>query len=222
MACATLLVAGVFPFVMARAESSPLDSRVIAAGDLLDFRVVESGEDACILPVASSGEIEVPHFGRVAVAGKKTVEAAKEIKELLEKKLYFTATVLLSVASVAESARAANLKPVDSKPAASETAEARQDKPPAQVIVVGRVRMQGSQDMPPKGGYYLSQAIVKAGGLAAYGNGHKIQIIRKNEQGKRERFIADVLSVLRDGRTENDVELQSGDTIIIPEKLFNL
>lgn len=229
MVYVSLLLAGGTPSFIARGESPPADSRVIAPGDLLEFRVVESGEGASRLPVASSGELEVPYLGRVAVAGKKTGEAAGEIKELLEKKVYFVATVLLSVVAAGnppETSRAVDPqpsgpRPVESKPLESKPAEARLEREPAQVTVVGRVRLQGIQDLPREGKYYLSQAIAKAGGLMPWANGRKVQVVRRNELGKNERFTADVLSVMREGQIENDVELQPGDMVIVPEKLLN-
>lgn len=218
--CAAFLAAGIFPVLAARAEGPRDGAGTIAAGDSVEFRVVESGEESRRLPVSPSGDIEVPRLGRVAVAGKTGEAVAAEVKALLEKRAYFTATVLVSVVRGTASDRptqAAEPKSPDGAPAT-----ARIEKPPAQVTVVGRVRLQGAQDLPQDGRYYLSHAIVRAGGLTTWANGRKVQVIRKNEEGKSEKFIADVISVLKDGQAEKDVELQPGDTVIVPEKLLNL
>jgi protein involved in polysaccharide export with SLBB domain len=201
----------------------------IAAGDRLEYRVVESGEPSRVLLVSASGEIELPHYGKVEVAGRTPEAAAKEIKALLEKSLFFVATVLLArtEAPAPEVARTAVSPPVEPPVARPEekapAAEVRREgAAPAQVTVMGQVRLQGLQDMPSGMRYMLSHAIIKAGGLTTWANGRKVQVVRKAEDGKTSRFSADVLSVLKEGQLDKDVELEPGDTIIVPERLFSL
>lgn len=180
------------------------ETHVLQVGDRLNYRVVEDREDPRLLPVTASGEIEVPYLGKVLVAGKTVAAAAKELKGLLEKDLYYKATVVLSVEEVA--------------PRPFEMLRAGRAK---QIFVVGQVRSQGAQDLPTDEKYMLSRAIIKAGGFSSFANGKKVQIVRKNPEGKSERIVADVLSVLKDGKVENDVELQPDDMVIVPEKLVN-
>jgi polysaccharide export outer membrane protein len=180
------------------------ETHVIAAGDKLSFRVVEDRNEPKILTVAAGGEIEVPYLGRMVVAGKTVIQARQEIKAQLEKDLYYQATVVLSIEEVAT-------KPVG-PPA---TAKAKQ------VVVVGQVRSQGVQEMPYGEKYMVSRAILKAGGFSAFANGRKVQITRKAEGKKTERIVVDVLSILKEGKVENDVELQPDDMVIVPEKFVN-
>ncbi len=181
------------------------DTFIISVGDRLSYRVVEDREDTKLIQVTPAGEIEVPYLGRVVVAGKSLTQAAREIKALLEKELYFQATVILSVEEVARKSTGHTGEPMRLK----------------QIFVVGQVRVQGGQDIPPGEKYLLSHAIIKAGGLGSFANGRKVQIIRKTPDGKTKRVVADVLSVLKEGKLENDVELQPDDMIIVPEKLVN-
>ncbi len=176
------------------------ESYIILIGDKLSYRVLEDRDDAKFLMVSPTGEIEVPYFGQAVVANKTLNDAKREIKTLLEKDLYHQATVLLSVA---ETAHKPTLPKID------------------RVTVVGQVKIQGLQDMPVGEKYTLSQAILKAGGLASFANGKKVQVIRKTADGKSEKLIVDVLSILKDGKVENDIELQPDDMVIVPEKLFN-
>ena len=180
------------------------ETYVLQVGDRLNYRVVEDREDPRLLPLTASGEIEVPYLGKVMVAGKTVAAAAKELKGLLEKDLYYKATVVLSVEEVAP-------RPF----------EMQRMGAAKQIFVVGQVRAQGAQDMPREEKYTLSRAIIKAGGFSSFANGRKVQIVRKNPEGKADRIVADVLSVLKDGKVENDVELQPDDMVIVPEKLVN-
>lgn len=180
------------------------ETYVLQVGDRLNYRVVEDREDPRLLPLTASGEIEVPYLGKVMVAGKTVAAAAKELKGLLEKDLYYKATVVLSVEEVAP-------RPF----------EMQRMGAAKQIFVVGQVRAQGAQDMPREEKYTLSRAIIKAGGFSSFANGRKVQIVRKTPEGKAERIVADVLSVLKDGKVENDVELQPDDMVIVPEKLVN-
>lgn len=184
------------------------ETHVIVAGDKLSFRIIEDREAPKILTVAAGGEIEVPYLGRVVVAGKTVNQARRELKSLLEKDLYYQASVVLAIEELA-------VKPV--LPPAAAAAAAK----PKQVVVVGQVRIQGVQEMPYGDKYTLSRAILKAGGFSSFANGRKVQIARKSDKGKTERIVVDVLAILKDGKVENDVELMPEDMVIVPEKLVN-
>ncbi|MCC7518157.1 MAG: polysaccharide biosynthesis/export family protein [Verrucomicrobiae bacterium] len=188
-------------------SASPIvqpETHVLQVGDRLSYRVVEDREDTRLLPVTASGEIEVPYLGKVVVAGKTVAAAAKEIKTLLEKDLYYKATVVLSVEEVAP-------KPFE-MPSMGRL---------KQISVVGQVRSQGVQDMPRDERYTLSRAIIKAGGFSSFANGRKVQVVRKDAEGKTVKLVVDILSVLKEGKIENDIELLPDDMIIVPEKLIN-
>lgn len=180
------------------------ETHVIQVGDRLSYRVLEDREETRILPVTASGEIEVPYLGKALVAGKTVAAASRDLKAQLEKDLYFKATVLLSVEELAP-------KPFEMP----HTGRTRQ------ISVVGQVRSQGVQDMPRDEKYMLSRAIIKADGFSSFANGRKVQVVRKDAEGKSVKLTADVLSVLKDGKMENDVELLPDDMVIVPEKLIN-
>jgi polysaccharide biosynthesis/export protein len=176
------------------------ETHVISVGDKLSFRVIEDREEARILTVSAGGELEIPYYGRILVVGKTVTNAAREIKALLERQLYYQATVQLAVEE-------AVIKIAMSKP--------------KQVTLVGQVRMQGPQEMPSDEKYMLSRAILRAGGFGAFANTKKVLIIRQTPDGKSEKITANVNAVLKDGKTEDDVELQPDDMIIVPEKILN-
>lgn len=74
-----------------------LDNRQkLGPGDRITYRVIEDQDDPRTLLITDSGDLEVPYLGLVHAAGKTCLELAREIKAHLEKKLYFTATVMIS------------------------------------------------------------------------------------------------------------------------------
>lgn len=101
-------------------------------------------------------------------------------------------------------------------------AVAPEDATVGAVTVVGCVRLQGTQQMSRAKPYLLSAAIEKAGGLAKWANGRKVEVIRRGVGGQKEKIVADVIAILKEGRQENDLELQAGDLVKVPERYFNL
>src|SRR5437667_4178078 len=68
----------------------------LGPGDRITYRVIEDQDDPRTLLITDSGDLEVPYLGLVHAVGKTCLELARETKADLEKKLYFTATVMIS------------------------------------------------------------------------------------------------------------------------------
>lgn len=198
-----------------RNPNAPIDARtyVIQVGDKLGYRIVEDHDDAKLLSVSLSGEMEVPFLGRVNVAGKRLNDAAKEISSMLEKEMYKQATVVLSVEEMNTPKAAPS----------SSTQYVQQGPPvrPKKVTIVGQVRNPGMQEYPLDGKLTLTEAILKAGGFASFANGKKVKVIRRKSDGTGETIFADVMAVLKDGKLEADLDLKPDDLIIVPEKFLN-
>lgn len=173
---------------------------LLKPGDKLTLRVVESRDDPVVLTVSQGGEIEVPYLGRRLVMGKTMPQVEAELKSEYEKDLYYRATVQVSIDTVNETP---------------------QERVIRRIYVTGQVPQQGAQEVPENETYTVSKAILRAGGLAPFANGRKVRVVRKGQDKKEEQITVDVLSILEDGKVENDVELQPDDLIIVPEKLIN-
>ena len=176
------------------------DKYVFKPGDKVTLRVVESREGPVLLTVSQGGEIETPYLGRRLVMGKTIPQVEAELKADYEKEYYFHATVQISIESI--------------NPIVHERVVRR-------IYVTGQVPSQGAQDIPEGETYTVSRAILRAGGLASFANGRKVRVVRKGQDKKEDQITVDVLSILEDGKVENDVELQQDDLIIVPEKLIN-
>src|ERR1051325_5256839 len=155
-----------------------LDNRQkLGPGDRIAYRVIEDQDEPRTLLVTDSGDMEVPYLGLVHASGKTCMALAGEIKKLLEKKLYYTATVMIS-------AEVINTKRVLGK-----------------VYVTGQVRNSGSFDVPAGETLTVSRAVLLAGGFSDFSDKRNVRLIRKAETGKETRSV-NVQEVWEKGRLD--------------------
>src|SRR6266850_1983613 len=83
-----------------RSMESLDNKQKLGSGDHITYRVIEDQDEPRTLLVTDSGDLEVPYLGLIHAAGKTSLELAREIKSLLEKKLYFKATVMISAEAI--------------------------------------------------------------------------------------------------------------------------
>lgn len=82
------------------------------------------------------------------------------------------------------------------------------------VYVIGAVKKEGPIDM--KAPLTVLQAVAEAGGLNDYAKRSKIYILRKFN-GKEIRLPFDYSAVIRGSHAEQNVTLQVGDTVVVPQ-----
>lgn len=185
-------------FPQDRMEVVDPDKR-LAAGDELTLEIEQDREGGFPKVVSATGEIEVSPVGRVKVAGKTTGEAQTDIKRLLEKDYYYTATVKLSI-----------------------DRRSRTVVKAGQITISGEVRGGvGPMDLLEGERLTVSQAILKAGGFAPFADQRKVQITR-TEAGSTRQFYVDVKEVLDKGAVGKDVSVQDGDRINVPRAWIKL
>ena len=63
---------------------------------------MQDREEAKQLMITESGELDVPYLGRVQAASKTCKQLALELKENLEKDLYYHATVIIKVDALSQ------------------------------------------------------------------------------------------------------------------------
>lgn len=171
-----------------RMESVDPDAK-LGPGDELTIEIEQDREGGFPRIVSATGEVDVPPYGRVKIAGRTTAEAAAEIKRLLEKDYYYTATVKLSL-----------------------DRRSRQAVKAGSVTISGEVRAVGAIDLEAGARLTVSQAILKSGGFGPFANKKRVQVTR-SEGGVTRQFYVDVNEVLEKGRVEKDVEVRDGDRI---------
>lgn len=65
----------------------------------------------------------------------------------------------------------------------------------------------------------MSGAIQQAGGLDTSARSSSIRLTRRQTDGKTERISVD-FTAIGEGKVENDILLQAGDVIYVPERVF--
>lgn len=83
------------------------------------------------------------------------------------------------------------------------------------IYVVGQVLDPGPY--PFKGGMSVLQAVTTAGGFTKIANKRRVRIVR-NKEGKPESWTVSVAGIINGD--EEDVLLEPGDTVIVPESFF--
>jgi polysaccharide export outer membrane protein len=171
--------------------------RRLSAGDRVSYRVIEDKEEAKSLVVADSGELEIPYYGRIVATNKTCQTLALELKHLLEKDLYYTATVIMAVDQL--------------------------NPKRGTVYLVGQVRASGPVLMPSDDPLTLSKAILKAGGFAEFADKKRVRVTRRagGPGGQIEVFTVNVTDIIEKGRSDKDMRLEPDDLIYVPERRVN-
>ena len=166
-------------------------------GDQLSFRVVEDRDSKPPenLMVTDSGEVNIPLIGPIPAVGKSVAQFTSEVKSRLEREYYYHATVVMGLNSVAQ------------RPSRG------------RVYITGAVRVEGPLELPLDEPLTVSKALIKAGGAKDFGKTTAVKVLRKGNTGKP--IIVNVKEILK-GNPAGDVVLQPGDTVVVPEKVFNL
>ena len=191
-------------------KTNPMDSlddkKPIAVGNLLEFRVLEDLDEAPdpksqdtknderpqnLLQVSDSGEVEHPYFGRILAKGKTHKQLAMEIKQILEKDLYYQATVLISLATSGKSR--------------------------GKVYISGAVTKPGPFEIPVDENMTASKALSSVGLVEDRANLAQVKLVRKPAEGAPppEPIIINLYDI-RQGKTESDRVLEPEDQLIVP------
>lgn len=88
----------------------------------------------------------------------------------------------------------------------------------AQVYLLGEVNRPGAVALSPGPNATVARLILDQGGITQYANSSKVQIQRTAPDGSKKTMLVDVGRILKQGSFEEDVPLQDGDVVIVPEK----
>lgn len=179
------------------------DKHKLALGDKLTFRIIEDQEDPNEkmepkpMMVGDRGEVEVPYIGPFPAVGKTCKQLAREIKTELEKKYYYQATVLISLALLS--------------------------KTTGKVYVLGEVRLTGPVDIPGDEALTVGKAILRAGGFTKYSDKRHVKLTRKGDgaSAKTQTLVVDVAEILEKGKMDKDLTVETGDVIFVPGRAIN-
>jgi protein involved in polysaccharide export with SLBB domain len=189
-----------YPQQESGALGAPDPTKPLGRGDIVTFAIAQDREPAQIMRVTDTGELDFsqfPKIGRISVAGRNCAEVSAELKRKLEADYYYVADVSLGIDQVNHA---------DSR---------------GRIYLSGNIRAPGPQDLPANERTMVSTAIIRAGGFAQFADDRRVQVTRKDKDGKTVRFVVDVKAIIQKGNLDKDVELLDGDYINVPQKPFN-
>ena len=88
----------------------------------------------------------------------------------------------------------------------------------AQVYLLGEVNHPGAVGLSPGPNATVARLILDQGGITQFGNAGKVEIQRTAPDGSKKTLQVDVGHILKAGNFEDDVPLQDGDVVSVPEK----
>lgn len=182
-------------------DSGPDRSPLLRPGFLLRVSVLVSGKreiDGEVKRVSDGNMLELPLIGQISVEGV----SLRRLNEVLQTRYaeFF----------------------VNPQVTAEFVMEERADaiSPWGSVVVLGRVRTPGRVNIPPTQDLRLSAAIQQAGGLDTSARASAIRLTRKKDDGTTEQKTIDFTAIGQQGEIGNDLLLQAGDLIFVPERIF--
>jgi polysaccharide export outer membrane protein len=170
--------------------------KIIAPGMQVTITVAQDPGLNRQVPVPPSGVIDFPGAGRLAVAGLTVEEVAEKVRAPLERDFFKKADVTVTIETV---------------PAAAPGAVGI-------VYVLGNVNRPGPLQLPPNEVFTVMKVVLAAGGFAPFANGAKVRLIRYDATGKKFETTVSVERIMKTGAFEDDLPVQNGDYIIVPEK----
>jgi polysaccharide export outer membrane protein len=162
----------------------------IGPGDMLRIMVLRNPELNVEVPVRPDGKVSIPLARDVTAVGKTSTQLANDIETVL-----------------AEFLRAPTVSVIVTLPTSRFS----------QVKVVGQAV--SPRAIPFRSGMTVLDLVIEVGGLSQFAAGNRAKIIRV--EGNKTREIPVRLDdLLNKGRISENIALQAGDILFIPETLF--
>lgn len=166
---------------------------VIGAGDSLSvfvYRNPDLSEPG--VAVRPDGRISVPLIEDIVAAGKTPTQLAREIEERLKKYIQDPNVTIIVRSFIGP--------------------------PDRQVRVIGEAS--DPQAIPYRERMTLLDVMIATKGLTKYAAGNRAMIVRITPDGKQQSIPVRLNDLIKDGDITQNVEMQPGDTLIIPQSWF--
>lgn len=202
LGCAAALVAGcgsngnlerLPPATVATASEGPGADYLIGPLDTLQISVWRNPELSTTVAVRPDGRITVPLVEDLPATGKTPSQLAADIED--------------------------KLKQYIQDPIVSVMVGGFNGPFSQQVRVIGQAAH--PQSLPYRAHMTLLDAMIAVGGLGEYAAGNRARLVRFDPKTNTQKeYALKIESLLEDGETSANVEIQPGDVIIIPESRF--
>jgi polysaccharide export outer membrane protein len=174
-------------------DSAPADQYVIGSGDSLSvfvYRNADLSEPA--VSVRPDGRISVPLIEDIMAAGKTPTQLARDIEGRLKKYIQDPNVTVIVRSFVG---------PFD-----------------RQIKVIGEATDPAA--IPYRDHMTLLDVMIATKGLTKYAAGNRAEIIRRDPDGGQTAIRVRLNDLIKDGDIGQNVEMQPGDTLIIPQTWF--
>ena len=173
------------------AMSDQDDNYVIGPGDTIQVFVWRNPELSVSVPVRPDGKVSTPLVEDIVAVGKTPSQLARDME-----------------ARLAEYIRSPQVNIIVSNPVSRLS----------QVQVIGQVGKPGA--VPYREGMTVLDVILEAGGLTEFAAGNRTKLLRKEESGETREIRIKLESLLKKGKIDENVDVQPGDLLLVPESLF--
>jgi polysaccharide export outer membrane protein len=163
---------------------------VIGPGDTLQVFVWRNPDLTTTVPVRPDGKISTPLVEDMVAVGKTPTELARDIEKAL-----------------AVYVKSPQVNVIVTQPASAFS----------QVKVIGQVKT--PQALAYRDGMTVLDAVLAVGGLGQFAAGNRARIIR-TEKGKQQEIKIRLDALVNDGDMKQNVPLQPGDVLVVPETHF--
>ncbi|MDP9198331.1 MAG: polysaccharide export protein [Pseudomonadota bacterium] len=164
---------------------------VIGPGDSLQIFVWRNAELSTTVPVRPDGKISTPLVEDVVAVGKTPSQLARDIEVILTE--YIRSPKVNVIVATALSAS-------------------------SQIRVVGQAA--NPRALPYRDGLTVLDVIIDVGGLGEFAAGNRAKLVRRNADGSHENIKVRLEDLLEDGDMSQNLAVQPGDVLIIPESRF--
>jgi len=190
---------------------------LVSPGDKISVRIEEDPSYGGIFTVSANGQVILPLINEVRAAGSSREGLAQKIKERLEEKFYRKATVLVSILEKAPK-RLPYYERSEGDTGFYVTGEAEII---GEVWVTGEVMREGPVPIYNNKKLTVTKAIILCGGFKEFANQRRVIVRRKDKKGKWQEIPVNVAAIKKKGLLDQDIELQDGDEIYVPQSFFN-
>ncbi len=176
---------------VAAQETSTGSDYIIGPGDTIQVFVWRNPELSVTVPVRPDGKVSTPLVEDIIAVGKRPSELARAIEARLAE--YIRGPQVNVIVTNAQSSF-------------------------SQVTVIGQVTT--PRTVPYREGMRMMDLLLAVGGLTDFAAGNRAKLIRKDADGREREFKVRLKDLLTRGRLDQNLEVQPGDVLIVPESAF--
>ena len=174
-----------------QATASMTGEYLIGPGDTLEVFVWGQPDLSVTVPVRPDGRVSTPLIDDLVAVGKTPTQLAEEMQEVLSEYLRSPEVNVIVQDFVGTFG--------------------------SQIRVLGQVTEPGS--IPYRERMTLLDVMMEVGGLTKFAAGNRSRLVR-NKDGSSEEFRVRIHDLVNKGRIDENVVMQPGDIVIVPEAVF--